>query len=73
MLKYGIPEFRLPNSIVDTEIDALKELGVEFVSDVVVGKTITYDNLIESGYSGVFVASGVEACLALWAYPERTL
>lgn len=58
VLKYGIPEFRLPNSIVDAEIDTLRALGVEFVTDVVVGKTLTYDQLIADGYAGVFVASG---------------
>lgn len=58
VLKYGIPEFRLPNDIVDREIEMLEESGVTFVKDVVVGKTISYDQLIEDGYVGVFVASG---------------
>lgn len=58
VLKYGIPEFRLPNAIVDAEIDNLRALGVEFLTDVVVGKTITFDQLIADGYDGVFVASG---------------
>lgn len=58
VLKYGIPEFRLPNEIVDNEIDALRDLGVKFITDVVVGKTITYDQLIADGFKGVFVASG---------------
>lgn len=58
VLKYGIPEFRLPNAIVEDEINGLRFLGVEFVSDVVVGKTLTYDDLIAAGFSGVFVASG---------------
>lgn len=58
VLKYGIPEFRLPNSIVDKEIDALREAGVKFVCDTVVGKTITYPMLHEMGYKGIFVASG---------------
>ena len=58
VLKYGIPEFRLPNSIVDKEINTLRALGVTFVTDVIVGKTITYNQLIEHGYKGVFVGSG---------------
>ena len=58
VLKYGIPEFRLPNSIVDTEIDGLRKLGVKFEKDCIVGKTITYDDLHELGYKGIFVASG---------------
>ncbi|MCM1452845.1 MAG: FAD-dependent oxidoreductase, partial [Clostridium sp.] len=58
VLKYGIPEFRLPNSIVDFEIDNLRALGVEFVSDIVIGKTLTYDQLVALGFKGVFVASG---------------
>lgn len=58
VLKYGIPEFRLPNAIVDAEINGLQALGVKFEKDVVVGKTLTYDNLIADGYKGVFVASG---------------
>ncbi|MCC8175342.1 MAG: NADPH-dependent glutamate synthase [Bacteroidales bacterium] len=58
VLKYGIPEFRLPNSIVDEEIDALRDLGVEFVKDCVVGKTLSYDQLLDMGFKGIFVASG---------------
>lgn len=58
VLKYGIPEFRLPNTIVDTEIDSLRKMGVEFVSDCIVGKTISVDALAEDGFSGVFVGSG---------------
>ena len=58
VLKYGIPEFRLPNSIVDHEIDGLRALGVEFVKDCIVGKTITYEDLHEMGFDGVFVGSG---------------
>ncbi len=58
VLKYGIPEFRLPNSIVDVEIDTLKAMGVEFVKDCVIGKTISIAQLQEEGYAGVFVASG---------------
>ncbi len=58
VLKYGIPEFRLPNSIVDAEIDTLRALGVKFINDIVIGKTLTYDHLVAEGYKGVFVASG---------------
>ena len=58
VLKYGIPEFRLPNTIVDGEINALRALGVEFLRDVVVGKTISLDDLREMGFEGVFVGSG---------------
>lgn len=58
VLKYGIPEFRLPNSVVDYEIDALRRAGVEFVTDCVIGKTLSREQLIEQGFSGIFVASG---------------
>lgn len=58
VLKYGIPEFRLPNSIVEHEIENLRAMGVEFVKDCVVGKTISIAQLQEEGYQGVFVASG---------------
>jgi glutamate synthase (NADPH/NADH) small chain len=58
VLKYGIPEFRLPNKIVDVEIEVLKKMGVEFITDCIVGKTISYDDLHEDGYKGIFVASG---------------
>jgi len=58
VLKYGIPEFRLPNTIVDVEIENLKQMGVEYILDCVVGKTMTFEDLTEEGYEGVFVASG---------------
>ena len=58
VLKYGIPEFRLPNKIVDVEIDNLRKMGVTFQTDVIVGKTITVDELEAEGYKGIFVASG---------------
>lgn len=58
VLKYGIPEFRLPNSVVDTELDALRRAGVVFHTDTVVGKTLSYDDLLAMGFRGVFVASG---------------
>ena len=58
VLKYGIPEFRLPNRIVDVEIEGLRKMGVQFVKDCIVGKTISYEDLHAEGYKGVFVASG---------------
>lgn len=58
VLKYGIPEFRLPNRIVDVEIDNLRKLGVKFYTDTIVGKTITVDELEEQGFKGIFVGSG---------------
>ena len=58
VLKYGIPEFRLPNAIVDVEIDNLRKMGVEFVKDCIIGKTITVKELEEQGYKAIFVASG---------------
>lgn len=58
VLKYGIPEFRLPNRIVDVEIDGLRKMGVEFLPNCIVGKTISYDDLRADGFQGVFVASG---------------
>ena len=57
VLKYGIPEFRLPNRIVDAEIDGLRALGVEFKTDTIVGKTITVEQLQAEGYAGIFVGS----------------
>ena len=58
VLKYGIPEFRLPNKIVDVEIENLKKMGVHFTTDCIVGKTITIDQLESDGYKGIFVGSG---------------
>ncbi len=58
VLKYGIPEFRLPNAIVDVEIDNLRKMGVHFQTDVIVGKTITVDDLEAGGFKGIFVGSG---------------
>ncbi len=58
VLKYGIPEFRLPNKIVDVEIENLSKMGVEFVKDCIIGKTINVDDLKAEGYQGIFVASG---------------
>lgn len=58
VLKYGIPEFRLPNSIVDFEIDTLVRMGVKFEKDIIVGKTISQQDLESYGFKGIFVASG---------------
>lgn len=58
VLVYGIPEFRLPKSIVAKEIDTLKALGVKFETNVVIGKTLTVDELFDMGYEAVFIGSG---------------
>jgi glutamate synthase (NADPH/NADH) small chain len=58
VLKYGIPEFRLPNSIVDMEIDILRKMGVEFVKNFVFGKTADLDDLKKQGYQAFFMGSG---------------
>ena len=58
VLKYGIPEFRLPNKIVDVEIENLAKMGVHFQTDVIVGKTISVEVLEKQGFKGIFVGSG---------------
>jgi len=58
VLAYGIPAFRLPREIVDAEIDRIKKLGVNFHTNIVVGKTITIDELFDEGYEAVFVGTG---------------
>ena len=58
VLKYGIPEFRLPNRIVDVEIDNLRQEGVHFLTDTIVGKTITIEELEEREFKGIFIGSG---------------
>lgn len=58
VLKYGIPEFRLPNKIVDVEIENLEKMGVIFIKDCVIGKTISVEELENEGFKGIFVASG---------------
>ena len=58
VLVYGIPEFRLPKRIVAKEVDTLKKLGVHIETNVVIGKTLTIDELFEMGYEAVFVGSG---------------
>lgn len=58
VLRYGIPEFRLPNHIVDTEIEGLRKMGVKFVTNCIVGKTISQEDLRAEGFKGIFVGSG---------------
>lgn len=58
VLVYGIPEFRLPKDIVKKEVDNLKAMGVEIATNMVIGKTLTIDELFESGYEAVFIGSG---------------
>jgi len=58
VLKYGIPEFRLPNYVVDVEVQNLISLGVHFVTNCIVGKTITLQDLESEGYKGIFIGSG---------------
>ncbi|MDD7529690.1 MAG: bifunctional dihydroorotate dehydrogenase B NAD binding subunit/NADPH-dependent glutamate synthase [Prevotellaceae bacterium] len=58
VLKYGIPEFRLPNRIVDVEIENLKKMGVHFETDCIIGKTISIDELKAKDFQGVFIGSG---------------
>ncbi len=58
VLKYGIPEFRLPNSIVDVEINNLREMGVKFENNFIVGRTASFNNLKEEGYEAFFTGSG---------------
>ena len=58
VLVYGIPEFRLPKAIVQKEVDGLKALGVKVETNVIIGKTLTVDELIEDGFEAVFIGSG---------------
>ena len=58
VLMYGIPEFRLPKALVQREIDAIKAMGVEFITNAVVGRSVTVDELLAEGYDAVFVGSG---------------
>jgi len=61
VLIYGIPEFRLPKTIVEEEVDYLRKLGVEFKTNYVIGKIETVDSLLEKGYDGVFIGTGAGA------------
>ncbi len=58
VLEYGIPEFRLPKAIVSKEVDKLKSMGVEIITNVVIGKTLTIDELFEQGFEAVYIGSG---------------
>lgn len=58
VLKYGIPEFCLPNHVVDNEIEKLKRIGVEFRKDIYIGKTYSYEDLFEMGFKGLYIATG---------------
>ncbi len=58
VLVYGIPEFRLPKSIVAAEVEELKALGVEIMANVVIGRSLTIDELFEQGFEAVFIGSG---------------
>lgn len=58
VLKYGIPEFRLPNKVVDVEIQNLEKMGVKFVKNCIIGKTISFEDLEKDNFKGMFVASG---------------
>lgn len=58
VLIYGIPEFRLPKNIVKNEIEELKKLGVTIMTDMVIGKILTIDEIMDMGYSAVFIGSG---------------
>ena len=58
VLSYGIPEFRLPKDLVQQEVDGVAALGVDFKTNVVVGRSITIDELQEQGYQAIFVGSG---------------
>ena len=58
VLVYGIPEFRLPKSIVAKEVESLKAMGVEILTNMIIGKTLTIDELFEMGYDAVFIGTG---------------
>ena len=58
VLKYGIPEFRLPNEVVDVEIESLRKMGVKFITNFIVGKTASFDDLKKQGFQAFFVGSG---------------
>jgi len=58
VLKYGIPEFRLPNELVDTEIEVMRKMGIKFRVNFIVGKTASFDDLKKEGFQAFFVGSG---------------
>ena len=61
VLRYGIPEFRLPRNILDKEVEYVKSLGVTFITNVIIGRTVKVDSLLENGFDAVFVGSGAGA------------
>lgn len=58
VLQYGIPEFRLPKAIVNKEVDSLRDLGVDVETNMVIGRVLSIDELMEDGYEAVFIGSG---------------
>lgn len=73
VLVYGIPEFRLPKEIVRKEIEGLKKLGVEIMTDMVIGKVMSVDEIIEMGYEAVFIGSGAGLPMFLGIEGEGSL
>ena len=72
VLVYGIPEFRLPKQIIREQLDYMREMGVEFETDVVVGRTVTIDELMqEEGFDAVYIGTGA-GCRSSWAFPANT-
>ena len=61
VLVYGIPEFRLPKAIVASEVQYIKSLGVKFITDVIIGKTLSIEDLFAAGFKAVFIGSGAGA------------
>ena len=61
VLRYGIPEFRLPRNILDREVEYVKSLGVKFITDVIIGRTVKVESLLKNGFDAVFVGSGAGA------------
>lgn len=73
VLEYGIPEFRLPKSgVVAREIENVRRLGVHIETDVIVGRTVTIDELMDQEGMKRCLSDRVPGCLALWESPERT-
>jgi glutamate synthase (NADPH/NADH) small chain len=71
VLVYGIPEFRLPKQIIREQIDYMRAMGVEFETNVVVGRTVTIDELMnEEGYDAVFIGTARD-CRSSWAFPAN--
>ena len=70
VLVYGIPEFRLPKKIVELEVNGLKALGVKIVTNVVIGRSMSIDDLFDDGFEAVYIGSGA-VCPGLWVFPAR--